>query len=104
MRHNCHMRSLLVFALLGIGCGGPAKKSTLPSPVAVPADDLAVAKGDARRVDAAGSKLVVKDPRVIDLDIIRIRATETSPGGEREITAVATADLFRAANEAAKAE
>jgi tetratricopeptide (TPR) repeat protein len=97
------MRSLVLLIAACIGCGGPATKPTLPKPVAVPADDLAVARTGAKPVDAAGSKLVVKDPRVIDLDIIRIRATQTSPGGERETEVVATADLFRAANEAAKA-
>jgi tetratricopeptide (TPR) repeat protein len=39
---------------------------------------------------------------VVDLDIIRIRANPTGVGGEPEMSSVATADLFRLANEAAK--
>jgi tetratricopeptide (TPR) repeat protein len=66
----------------------------------VPADDLAVIKGGAKPLDPGDARLAVKDPRVVDLDIIRIRAVR--PGGE-EMESVATADLFRAANEAAKA-
>ena len=96
------MRSLLVFLALA-ACGGPAAKSTLPKPPPViPADDLAIAKSGAKPIDAGEAHLVVKDPRVVDLDIIRIKATQTSPG-EHEMTTVASADLFRGANEAAKA-
>lgn len=95
------MRLVLGLVILALGCGGPATKPTLPKPApSVPADDLAVAKGGAKRVDDAG--LAVRDPRVVDLDIIRIRATETSPG-QHDMTSVATADLFKAANAAAKA-
>lgn len=88
-----------------LGCGSPAGRSTLPKATpAVPADDLAVAKDGAKTVDGEDSRLVVKDPRVVDLDIIRIRATSSgAPGAEPELTSVASADLFRAANEAAKA-
>ncbi|MEO8701530.1 MAG: tetratricopeptide repeat protein [Kofleriaceae bacterium] len=96
---------LLVLVTAAAACGGPAAKSTMPRPApAVPAADLAVAKSSARPVDAGEQRLVVKDPRVVDLDIIRIRANQPSPGGEHEVTSVASADLFRAANEAAKAK
>lgn len=46
---------------------------------------------------------MARDPRVVDLDIIRIQATPDGVGGEPELTSVASADLFREANEAAKA-
>jgi hypothetical protein len=99
------MRSLLlVMVLAASACGGRGATSTLPKPApAVPATDLAIAKGGAKPVEAGDQHLIVKDPRVVDLDIIRIRANQPSPGGEREVTSVASADLFRAANEAAKA-
>jgi predicted negative regulator of RcsB-dependent stress response len=95
------VRSFVVAALCA--CGAPATKPSLPTPPpAVPADDLAIIKGGAKPVDPEDARLAVKDPRVVDLDIIRIKATQTSPG-QHDTTAVATADLFRAANEAAKA-
>ena len=47
------------------------------------------------------SNLLVKDPRVVDLDIIKIRPQQ--PGEPDGAGSVATADLFRLANEAAKA-
>lgn len=40
---------------------------------------------------------------MVDLDIIRIRASSTGIGSEPELTSVASADLFKAANAAAKA-
>ncbi|HEU0032258.1 MAG TPA: tetratricopeptide repeat protein [Kofleriaceae bacterium] len=86
-------------------CGGSPARSTLPgkpSP-AVPADDLAQAKASAKPVQGGESGLAAKDPRIVDLDIIRIRATPSNGAGDREMTTVATADLFRSANEAAKA-
>jgi len=95
----------LLVVLVAAACGGSPSKPTFPGrpAPAIPADDLAVAKGGAKPVDAGDARLVVKDPRVVDLDIIRIRATQSGPGGDREVTSVASADLFREANEAAKA-
>lgn len=61
-----------------------------------PAHDLAQGKPD-KPADHPEQK----DPRVVDLDIIRISAKETSPGNV-EMEHVATADLFKQANEAAK--
>lgn len=86
-------------------CGGGAKRSTLPvGPAeAIPADDLSVAKRDVAPVERGDGRLTAKDPRTIDLDIIRITASQRGVGGEAEMTSVASADLFRAANEAAKA-
>lgn len=96
-------------ALLGflVACGGHGGGGTLPKPSASPpiqpASDLADAKHGAPRADPGGHDLTAKDPRVVDLDIIRIRASSKGVGGDTELTSVASADLFRQANEAAKA-
>lgn len=96
------MRSVLVLVVVA-ACGGPATRPSLPTPAtpapAVPADDLAAAKGGAKPV--GDSTLAVKDPRVVDLDIIRIRAPR--PGDPDTGGSVATADLFRLAGDAAQA-
>jgi len=93
-------RALLIVALFA-ACGGAANKPTLPtSPPIAPADDLAIAKSDAPKADPSDSSLTAKDPRVVDLDIIKIRAN--GPPGSDTMTSVASADLFRMANEAAK--
>src|SRR5882672_5994003 len=96
------MRFVPLLVVIAAACSGTAKAPTLPTTApAIPADDITAAKKDAQRTTDDG-KLAAKDPRVVDLDIIRI--TATSKGlGEHEATAVATADLFRKANEAAKA-
>src|SRR5688572_296729 len=93
-------RALLVLLVTIAACGGSAKKDTLPSPPIVPADDLADAKSGAPKADPSDSSLTAKDPRVVDLDIIKIRAS--GPPGSDTMTSVASADLFRMANEAAK--
>jgi len=99
------MRTLPLLLLIVAACGGSAKTSTLPgpAPAITPADDLAAARIHAPRVDPSSSGLTARDPRVVDLDIIRIRASGGGIGGEPELTSVASADLFRQANEAAKA-
>jgi tetratricopeptide (TPR) repeat protein len=93
------MRSLLL-VLVVAACGGAATnlspKPSTPAP-AIPADDLAIAKDGAKLLTNDDAKLIVKDPRVVDLDIIRIKP------GDDGASSVATADLFRLANEAAKA-
>src|SRR5512139_1618099 len=98
-------RRAYIFVFMLAACGGAAKQSTLPSKPAgaIPADDLSVAKKDVAPVDTKDGALVAKDPRTIDLDIIRINANQKGVGGEGEMTSVASADLFRQANEAAKA-
>ena len=79
-------------------CGGRAAAPVIPrAPAEAPARDLQAAKPTAPNGDGATT-----DPRVVDLDIIRITARETSPGGERATEQVATADLFRRAGEFAK--
>ena len=96
----------LVAAGAALGCGSPPHRPTTAAANAMPvtpARDLA----DARRTVSAVDRdhrdaLPAKDPRVVDLDIIRITA-HAAPGGEPELTAVASADLFKQANAAAKA-
>ncbi|MGN6110954.1 MAG: tetratricopeptide repeat protein [Kofleriaceae bacterium] len=96
------LRFLVAVSL--VACGGRATTSTLPAPAqSVPAADLAEARSGAVRVEGDGGRLAAKDPRVTDLDIIRIRAGGQAPGGEPELTSVASADLFRAATELAQA-
>ena len=99
------MRTIPLLVILVAACGGSSKTSTLPkpAPAITPADDLADAKIHAPRVDPSSGGLTARDPRVVDLDIIRIRATGGGVGGDPELTSVASADLFRGANEAAKA-
>lgn len=91
------MRSLLVVMVVA-ACGGRPAPSTLPvrTPTEAPAHDLAQGKPDKPADHPAA-----KDPRVVDLDIIRISAKETSPGNV-ELEHVATADIFKQANDAAK--
>ena len=68
-----------------------------------PADDLAEREAPRRsRAQRCRDRRRAKDPRVVDLDIIRITATQHGVGGEPELTSVATADLFRQANDAAQ--
>jgi tetratricopeptide (TPR) repeat protein len=83
-------------------CGGAPGRATAPSTMA-PARDLASARNAAPAGNEHDAKLSVRDPRVVDLDIIRITARAKGPGGELELTSVASADLFKQANEAAKA-
>jgi tetratricopeptide (TPR) repeat protein len=91
------MRSLLLVMIVA-ACGGRPQPPTLrvTSPAVAPAHDLAQGKPDKPAEHAEQ-----KDPRVVDLDIIRISAKETAPG-QVEMDSVATADLFKQANEAAK--
>src|SRR3954471_22633900 len=96
------------FAMLLVvmtACGAAVKP--LPkqpaSPPIRPASDLSDIRATTPRADPGDKGLTAKDPRVVDLDIIRIRATSTGVGGDPELTSVASADLFRMANEAAKA-
>ena len=87
------MRTIPLLVILIAACGGGAKTSTLPRPAPAirPADDLADAKIHAPRVDPSSTGLTARDPRVVDLDIIRIRATGGGVGGEPELTSVASA-------------
>lgn len=92
----------LALAMIVAACGGAPARATLPSPAVTPARDLASARNTAPHSDDHDGKLS-RDPRVVDLDIIRITARARGPGGELELTSVASADLFKQANEAAKA-
>lgn len=97
------MRSLLVVVLIAAACAGRPARSTLPpsGPPVAPARDLAAAKDGAPRAPT-DARLVAKDPRIIDLDIIRITAESRGIGGEPAMDHVATADLFAQAGGAAK--
>jgi tetratricopeptide (TPR) repeat protein len=99
------MRSLLLAGFLAVAaCGGAPKRSTTPAaqtPTATPSKDLADARGSALR-DPGTGQLVVKDPRIVDLDIIRITATSRGPGGDPQVDHVATGDLFKEATTSAK--
>jgi tetratricopeptide (TPR) repeat protein len=93
----------LALALILAGCGGASNRTTLRVAGTTPAQDLAGARSVVPRVDAHDTKREARDPRVVDLDIIRITAHRNGPGGAPELTSVASADLFKQANDAAKA-
>ena len=93
----------IVLAVVGWGGRAPTPTLPRPAPAVIPADDLAAAKSDAPHSDGDDARLAAKDPRIVDLDIIRIRITSKGVGGDGEVTTVASTDLFRRANEAAKA-
>jgi tetratricopeptide (TPR) repeat protein len=98
----------LLFAIAACGHGG---LGTLPT---TPAKDLAIAKPTApapapsatdpknKDKDKATDKDDTRDPRITDLDVIRIRAVSRGVGGEPQMETVATGDLFKQANVAAK--
>jgi tetratricopeptide (TPR) repeat protein len=96
------MRQLALVLVLA-ACGGTPNRATLPSVTVTPAHDLEGARTAAPHADPRDTRLEARDPRVVDLDIIRITAHANGPGGDPELTSVASADLFRQANEAAKA-
>lgn len=100
------MRLASLLLVLATACGGRGGGSTLPktpaAPPIKPTADLADARDGAPRADPGDKGLTTRDPRVVDLDIIRIRASSSGVGGDPQLTSVASADLFRQANEAAK--
>src|SRR4051812_25328733 len=95
------MRFLLLIVLAA--CGARAATPTIPVHPTheAPATDLARAKQIPPVGRASGE---AKDPRVVDLDIIKITASSRGVGGEVVAEHVATADLFKQANDAAKAK
>lgn len=103
----------LLFALVA-ACGGSSGSLSAVSTIPVhttsqaPATDLAQAKPAshaAKPGEAEAARLASqRDPRVTDLDIIRITATTKGVGGDVTAEHVATADLFKQANDAAKAK
>ena len=105
MRRTALLLTFLLTFL--VACGGHGSPSTLPKPSASPpikpASDLADARANAPRADPGDTGLTARDPRVVDLDIIRIRASGSGIGGDPELTSVASADLFKLANASAKA-
>lgn len=96
------MRSLLLVLVLA-ACGARPAKTTTPPVTQQPAQDLAAAKATPPPKGDESSHLVAKDPRIVDLDIIRITAGSRGVGGEPQLDHVATADLFKQATDAVKA-
>jgi len=95
------MRPLALLATALVACSAP-QRSTVPTQAAppAPARDLGAA---APRGTPLAPALATRDPRVVDLDIIRITARTPAPGADPELTSIASADLFKQANEAARA-
>lgn len=95
--------ALLLLLALVAACGGATKRPVSPGGAESPADDLAVAKPPAPDGNASeprpGSNA---DPKVVDLDTIRIQVISRTPAGEIEMSSVATADLFNGASAAWK--
>lgn len=91
----------LALAFLVAACSGAPRRTTTPSDQATPARDLAGARSAASAAEH-DTRLASRDPRVVDLDIIRITAHTRGPGGEPELTSVASADLFKQAGDAAR--
>jgi tetratricopeptide (TPR) repeat protein len=89
---------------LAPGCGGATHRPTSIGGSAAPASDLAGAKpasppnSPSETHPGSGPN----DPKVVDLDTIRIQVVSRTPGGETEMTSVATADLFNGASAAWK--
>jgi tetratricopeptide (TPR) repeat protein len=94
-----YLALVLVFA----ACGGTTHRPTLSPTSVTPARDLDTARNRAVKDPQPSGQLEARDPRVVDLDIIRITAHAPGPGGDPELTSVASADLFKQANDAAKA-
>ncbi len=93
-----HRPYLLTMVLVLVACAGSsAPRATLPPSSQAPAQDLASAKPEPTEPGVAAP-----DPRVIDLDTIRIQVVGKTPTGEAELAAVATADLFNEASAAWK--
>jgi outer membrane protein assembly factor BamD (BamD/ComL family) len=96
------MRCLPIAVVVAVaGCGpAVAPRSTLPP--ATPATDLAAAR-TTTPPPVVEHPLVAPDPRVVDLDVIRIRATSRGVGGDVEMDAASSKQLFDTATAAAKA-
>jgi len=89
------------------GCGAAPRSVAHAADTGVaPARDLADARAAAPAAPAQRrdrDAQPARDPRVVDLDIIRITARTPAPGGEPELTSVASVDLFQQAGAAARA-
>jgi tetratricopeptide (TPR) repeat protein len=104
MRYLAPAALVILGAVSPLGaCGGAPARATLPSVPVIPARDLAGARTAAPHREPQEPRIEARDPRVVDLDIIRITAHANGPGGEPELTSVAAADLFKQATELARA-
>jgi tetratricopeptide (TPR) repeat protein len=86
------------------GCGGVSHRPVNAADRVAPALDLAGAKPPSSSISPSethpGSG--PSDPKVVDLDTIRIQVVSRTPAGETEMTSVATVDLFNGASAAWK--
>jgi tetratricopeptide (TPR) repeat protein len=98
------LAAAVLAGLLVAGCGGASPRPVSPGSDDAPAADLAGAKpatpphASPEARPGSGSS----DPKVTDLDTIRIQVISRTPAGETEMTSVATADLFNEASAAWK--
>ena len=93
---------LLVFASTFAGCSGVQRV-----PATTPQHDLRSAKpalgsaiADSGPRAGAQGDTSANAPKIIDLDTIRIQVVRKGPGGDAELTSVATTDLFNQAVDA----
>ncbi|HEY1551757.1 MAG TPA: hypothetical protein VGG28_28210, partial [Kofleriaceae bacterium] len=98
------MRSQLVLVVMLAACASTQAPIVPRAPSEAPARDLATAKPTTPGTSASAEQ-GAKDPRVVDLDIIRITASQTGVGGGGtiEAQAISTTELFDQANAAVKA-
>jgi tetratricopeptide (TPR) repeat protein len=98
------MRSQLVWVAMITACASTHAPIVPRAPTEAPARDLATAKPAVTPPSSSQTaEQGAKDPRVVDLDIIRITATQTGVGGPADAQAISTAELFKQANDAVKA-
>jgi TolA-binding protein len=101
------MRSQLALMVMLGACASTKQAPIVPrAPSEAPARDLATAKAAAPGAGAsATAEQGARDPRVVDLDIIRITASQQGVGGGGAIDAqaISTTELFEQANNAMKA-
>lgn len=95
--------TLTALAACGAGVGAGPRATVRAADAVTPARDLAAARPAPTASTAPRDALPARDPRVVDLDIIRITAHTRAPGGDPELTSVASADLFQQAGAAARA-
>ncbi len=97
------MRLACLALLFAAACGGRAQTQTLPPAPTVPNEEIGTGGPAVTPETPDDDGLAAKDPRIVDLDIIRVRGEGTGTGSEPAGSTVATADLFKAAHEALKA-
>ncbi len=94
--------TLVLSCALLVACGGARPTLRPGGPSSEPAQDLAQAKPAPSAAPATRGPAEAADPRVIDLDTVRIQVVGRTATGELELSAVAAADLFNDASAAWK--